>query len=292
MTTTTPETVEERAARLGMAIWLSILPHADNLQPRHKRRPGDVPAEARLEQVTEASQLRAGDIILALDNNEHSLENSRAIGYNTVREAVSQRESAVRRVLSVGKVMVKTEPLIHIPTGGWASCDPDKIGESKFDDTSENINVSAVRWSVARLGHLDDITAAFRAHPDFDAWHEAYRAAQAEQDAANEENRARRAARDAKRAPLLAAVERFNTITGEILVSFTSPFGLDPDEVGEVQFPVKWFAEGDRLTTYLVGLLANGKINNAQYIEALGHLRTLGLYAAELPADIPTTAQQ
>lgn len=286
----TVKNAQETAGRLGMQIWLSILPHAENLKPRSERRAEDVPAAARLVEVTSTEQLRAGDLILTLDNNERHLDNNRIMAQWTVREAVEARESAVRRVVSVGNTVITIEALIHIPLGGWGSCDPDKIGEPASDGITERIDLSAARWTVARLGHRDAIGDDFRRHPDYVHWRHAYHSAEAQMEKSNQIHRARMTNREL-RALLLAAVESFNAIVGEQLVSLQS-FGLGPDEVGMIEFPIKWFAKDDRLVTYLAGLLATGKIKNVQYIEALGHLRTLGLYTAELPADVPTTTEQ
>ncbi|MEV6676398.1 hypothetical protein AB0N09_05940 [Streptomyces erythrochromogenes] len=285
-----PETAQEAAGRLAMQIWLDTLAHDEGLAPlRERRAPDSVPVPARLTEVTSASQLREGDLILALDNNARNGASDHVLGRYTVHEGVQHHRDSVRRVVSVGRSVITTDPVINIPAGGWSSCDPDRIGESKNLDTSERINLAASRWAVARLGHAHDIANACHQHPLYDAWHAAYQDAKKQRDESDQRFRARRAAQDAARAPLLAAADGFNAITRETLIVF-SLTPLDADELGTPTFPITWFAGADRLTVYLAGLLATGRITSGQHAEALGHLGTLGLYSADGPTNTSETA--
>jgi hypothetical protein len=281
--TTIQETAQDRAGRLGKAIWMDILPHAEALPTLSHRSRDSVPEAARLVRVTEAAQLREGDLILVMDNNQHETGNNRLMDRATVREAVRQRDD-VRRIVSVSAKMIKVAVSINIPRGGWGSCNPDRIGAEVFEGSvPERLNIEAGRWTVARLGHLDEITERFQAHPDFVAWREAYHDAVAERDASNERYRARAEVTKKKRAPILAAIEGFNALVGDKLIDLNT-FGGGVDEVGEIAFPVPWFAEGDRLAVYAAGLYETGKISRENHAAALAHLLTLGLVT---PDDIP-----
>ncbi|MFI1203510.1 hypothetical protein ACH4VR_29455 [Streptomyces sp. NPDC020883] len=210
----------------------------------------------------------------------------------TVREAVRAHESNVCRVESVGSTVITVQESIHLPNGGWGSCDPDKIAETRVKGTrARRVTVGADRWVIARLGHVDEIVEGFRRHRDYVEWRAAYGAAVTEQEASAARYRARIEARDRRRGPLLAAIEGFNVIVGEKLLHLQS-FALGPDEIGQIEYPVEWFAQGNRLGTYLAGLLHEDQITPGQYADALGHLRTLGLHRAEPPTDLPTATEQ
>ncbi|MFF8848143.1 hypothetical protein ACF08N_36605 [Streptomyces sp. NPDC015127] len=284
------DTAADRAGRLGMEIWLSLLPHTDNGAPPCELGTDEAPADAyRLTKVTGTGQLRPGDLILALDNSGgRELRNNRTLAGCTLREAVRAHASAVRRVTRVGGRTITAQLSINIPLGGWGSCDPDRIAEPRWQGApGDRMNVSAVRWTIVRLGSADEFVEGFRSHKDFAEWRSAYQVVKAQEAADAADRRARIKAQGARRAPLLAAIEEFNTITGEQLLTLGS-VGRSLDEVGEVEFAVKWFAGGDRLLTYLAGLLAVGRITNTGYTNAVRQLRTLGLHAGELPDSVPT----
>jgi hypothetical protein len=115
---TTTESVQERAARLGMDIWLSLLPHAERPHPDRYRSHDIAPAAAyRLTEVNDASDLNPGDVILALSNTDMKLENNRLFAFHSVREAVRQRESVVRLVDSVSAKAVTVYEHLNIPPG-------------------------------------------------------------------------------------------------------------------------------------------------------------------------------
>lgn len=279
------EKTEERAGRLGMAIWLSLLPHTDmHGRPSERYRDEDAPpAEYRPTEVTSADQLRPGDLILVLDNNVNGPHNRRTMARRTAREAVRAHESAVRLVETVSNKSITAHFSIHLPTGGPGSCDPDKIGEPRFPvetHPAERLAVGAQRWTIARLGHVGEIAEGFRSHPDYDAWHAAYTAYRADQDAAAEDRRARVEIRDRRRAPLLAAIEEINTIAGETLVKIDKEFFLGPDEVGQALAANEWLAEGDRLRIYLSGLAHTKRWGVTEGLKIEQALKTLGLNGA------------
>ncbi|WP_428957867.1 hypothetical protein [Streptomyces sp. cg35] len=278
---------EDRAGRLGLEVWKSVLPHAEGLLPyRERRHTDDVPAAARPERVTSADQLRVGDLVLVLDASHRG--ESRVISdltRLTVRELFTGYE-AVRRVVTVSPASITVHSGLNIPMGGWGSCDPDKIAEPRHADAypPERMMINAKRAVLVRLGTAADLVEACRNHASYNEWRAAYQEAAAEDAQARDEAKARRKVRDAKRAPLLAAAEAFNTLAGDKLVRLQA-FGKGLDEVGEVEILVKWLADGGRLVTYVAGLHATGKLSDQEHVEALGYLRTLGLCTDD---DIPT----
>ncbi|MCC3766476.1 hypothetical protein [Streptomyces sp. UNOC14_S4] len=278
------ETSEQRAGRLGMEIWLSLLPHVDQPVPLERRSAEDAPAaEYRLTEVTDTAQLRSGDLIV-LYNPIHKRESQRIIGRGSAREAVQVRNSAVCRVESVSPKTIRVHRFIHIPLGGWGSCDPDKVGLPKDYDEHIRVAIGSQQKMIARLGHVDDFVAGFKAHPEFSAWRDAYVAVMTEQDVVRAANRARMEERDRRRQPLLDAADGLNSILGDRVVGLES-FGLGLDEIGNVEFPVKWFGEGNRLVIYLAGLHAVGEIDASVYAEGIGYLRALGLCDADASGD-------
>jgi hypothetical protein len=180
------ETVQERAGRLGMDIWLSLLPHTELLKrPGHRPSAADRPAsEHRLVEVTSTSQLRSGDLILALYNNglDLSLRNKSTFDTLTVREAVHRNESGVCLVDSVTNdgTAIMFHQVIHIPLGGWASCDPERFGQPVHNIPAERRRIPDDDRRIARLGNLDDFLPALHEHDDYDAWRAAYTAAKAQ----------------------------------------------------------------------------------------------------------------
>lgn len=171
------ETAPERAGRLGLEIWLSLLPH-DPAVPGapHRRKPGHRPADTfRLTPVTDPAQLRPQDLILALHQHGYEGDNKTLTAAYTVREAVRERESAVCLVASVDHAAVMVHEDISIPLGGWGSCDPARFGQPWTPDVPpERRRIPSPARTIARIGNLDDFLPALHEHPDYPAWLAAY----------------------------------------------------------------------------------------------------------------------
>lgn len=171
------ETAQERAGRLGLEIWLSLLPH-DSAVPGtpHRRKPAHRPAdEFRLTPVTDPAQLRPRDLILALHNHGFETDNKTLLAAYTTREAVRERESAVCLVKSVDATAVTVHEYINIPLGGWGSCTPAQFGQPWSPGIPPaRRRIPSPARTIARLGNLDDLLPAVHEHPDYPAWLAAY----------------------------------------------------------------------------------------------------------------------
>ncbi|MFF8618827.1 hypothetical protein [Streptomyces sp. NPDC015350] len=171
------ETAPDRAGRLGLEIWLSLLPHDPAVPDAPRRRkPGHRPAdEFRLTPVTDSAQLRPRDLILALHNQGYEADNKNIMAVYTIREAVRERESAVCLVGSVDATAVMVHEYISIPLGGWGSCDPAQFGQPWTPNVPPaHCPIPSRSRTIARLGNLDDFLPAVHEHPDYPTWLASY----------------------------------------------------------------------------------------------------------------------
>ncbi|MGW0333542.1 hypothetical protein ACWD0J_16995 [Streptomyces sp. NPDC003011] len=273
---TTQQCAQDRAGNLGMAIWLSLLPHADLPEPNRYRSNDNAPdVDCRPTEVTEAAELSPGDLILApvTMGRERELDTNRLFAFHSIREAVRRRESAVRLVESVSAQSIKVYEHLHIPLGGWASCDPERFGQpADFARETTRYAVPAQTRRIARIGCLDEFLPRLQAHPDYADWVAAYAECERQQEAAQAEARRIHEANQAALAPLKAAADRLTEIAAEELVTVRAGYGAEPS----VEAVNTWLRENGRLRTYVSGLIRVKGLSVSEGLEIEQLLTALG----------------
>ncbi|MGW3308242.1 hypothetical protein ACWDG9_16835 [Streptomyces sp. NPDC001073] len=273
---TTRQTAQDRAGRLGMEIWLSLLPHAELPEPgRSRGNDSASAAECRPAEVAEATQLSSGDLILApvTLGRERELDTDQLFALYSTREAVRRRESAVRLVESVSAQSIQVYEHPHIPAGGWASCDPERFGQPQdFARETTRYAVPAQTRRLARIGSLDELLPRLQAHPDYADWVAAYAECERQQEAAQAESRRIYEADQAALAPLKAAAERLTELTAEELVTVRMGYSREP----AVEPVNTWLGEDGRLRTYVSGLVRTKGLSVGESLEIEQLLTTLG----------------
>jgi hypothetical protein len=262
-----------------MDIWLSLLPHAELPEPGRYRSNDNAPAaECRPAEVTEATELSPGDLILApvTMGRERELDTNQLFALHSTREAVRLRESAVRLVESVSAQSIKVYEHLHIPAGGWASCDPERFGRPQdFARETTRYAVPAQTRRLARIGCLGKLLPRLHAHPGYADWVAAYAECERQQVKAQAESRRIYEANQAALGPLKAAAGRLTEITAEELVTVREGYGPEP----AVEPVNTWLGEHGRLRTYVSGLVRAKGLSVSESLEIEQLLTTLGFPA-------------
>lgn len=265
-----------RAGQLGMDIWLSLFPHDETLTKsvHHRWNESDRPAEEfRLPLVTDTSQVKPGDLILAVTTDQYG---SNDLNTMTAREVVKAHESVVRRVISTTDKTIVVYDLPNVPTGGWGGgWSPEEFGEVPEINakTTSSLRIGATSRKIGLLGSADDLRSRIQAHDDYEAWKDAFAAAVKEAEEGQAKEKRRQEAAEVEGRPKVAAVERINEIAGEELLKVRR--GLAREFLYVYADPA-WLGHEGRLHTYLVGLTHTKQIGASQGLELEQALKTLG----------------
>lgn len=272
MATDAKERIYHDANRLAERVFADLLPHDDDLAPKHNPR-RVVPEDLQLEAVGEDTELAEDDVLVIRETHRDSWPQDRR-RIQTVREYISSEQVSFALVVSATAKTITVRPLLR--PGHYWRVDLRDLRAYGTRDYTERLARTAKSRELSRLGPLADLTARVNAHPDIAAYADAYAAARAQREiddaeAVNARERAQEAA-----VPAQEAADRLNGLLGSDVFTVTPRYAEGPG----VHIAYEWEfllprGEHDHGVTYLHGLAHQGRLPESELDEAVAALRLL-----------------